>query len=350
VNAVECGFKGVRRGASAMTSDSPVLFSLGTQPLDIVDQAKAVVELEAHALQRLAQLIDIRFADAVSLVLSIRGRVIVTGIGKSGHVGRKIASTLASTGTPAFFVHAGEAAHGDLGMITAADALLVLSNSGATVELMPVVGHAKALSIPIIAVSARGNAGLARDANISLLLPAVNEACASTLAPTTSTTMMMALGDALAVTVMRARGVTREAFRTLHPGGALGSRFSTVAAVMHGASRMPLVPLDAPMRETIIIMTQRRLGIAGVVDENGVLVGVITDGDLRRHIDELFVSTAGDVMTLDPVTVSATSLVEDALTLMNERKITALFVTSDGEPPRPVGIVHIHDFLGLGSA
>lgn len=332
-----------------MTSESPLLFSVLATPGDTVHQAKAVIELEAHALRRLAESIGTSFADAVALLLATGGRVIVTGVGKSGHVGRKIASTLASTGTPAIFVHAGEAAHGDLGMITTTDALLVLSNSGATIEILPVIAHAKVLRIPIIAVSARENASLMQEADISLLLPAVNEACSSTLAPTTSTTMMMALGDALAVTTMRARGVTRDAFRLLHPGGTLGSRFSRVAAVMHGSARMPIVARDAPMRDAILVMTERSLGIAGVVDENGLLVGVITDGDLRRHIDDLLVSTAGDVMTPNPITVTPNSLVDDALTLMNERKITALFV-ADFESRRPIGVVHIHDFLRLGSA
>ena len=333
-----------------MTSESPLLFPAASDPAGMIEQARAVIELESHALQRLSESLGPRFADAVALLLTLNGRVIVTGIGKSGHVARKIASTLASTGTPAMFVHAAEAAHGDLGMVTSADAILALSNSGATIELMPVIAHARALAIPIIAISARENASLMRDADISLLLPPVNEACSSTLAPTTSTTMMMALGDALAVTTMRARGVTRETFRSLHPGGALGSRFSRVAAVMHGRSRMPLVRTDAPMRDAILVMTERRFGIAGGVDDDGRLLGVITDGDLRRHISDLFASTAGEVMTSDPITVSPHSIVEDALALMNERKITALFVTDDFEPYRPVGIVHIHDFLRLGSA
>jgi len=324
------------------------------QPLQesnqLIDQARAVIELEAHALERLAAVVGESFADAVRLLLALDGRIVVTGIGKSGHVARKIASTLASTGTPAIFMHAGEAAHGDLGMLTRSDALLVLSNSGATPELIPVLAHAKSLGLPIIAISAREHAGLMREANIKLLLPNVNEACATNLAPTTSTTMMMALGDALAVTTMRARGITRDAFRLLHPGGNIGSRLTQVVSVMHGPSRMPLVAINAPMREVVLIMTERSLGIAGVVDGEGNLAGVITDGDLRRHIDDLFASTAAEVMTADPIAIAPECSVEDALSLMNQRKITALFVTDSSDPLRPIGVVHIHDFLRFGSA
>jgi arabinose-5-phosphate isomerase len=274
-------------------------------------------------------------------------------MGKSGHIARKIAATLASTGTPALFVHPAEAAHGDLGMMIAGDALIMLSNSGGTTELKPMIGHAAALGMPIIAISARRNSTLMRAATIRLLLPAATEACPANIAPTTSTAMMLALGDALAMATMRERGISRDGFEALHPGGTIGLRLMRVAAVMHGGAEMPVVTAATPMREVILTMTRLTFGIAGVVDEAGRLIGVITDGDLRRHVDTLMTGTAGAVMTTDPITVGAGSFAEDALALMNDHKITALFVTggdgADGQDV-PVGVVTIHDFLRLGLA
>ncbi|WP_083672161.1 KpsF/GutQ family sugar-phosphate isomerase [Sphingomonas montana] len=318
-----------------------------------IREGQSVIAIEAAALSRLREVLDDSFADAVELLLTLPGRVIVTGMGKSGHIARKIAATLASTGTPALFVHPAEAAHGDLGMMIAGDALIMLSNSGGTSELKPMIGHAAALKMPIIAISARRNSTLMRAAAIRLLLPAAVEACPANIAPTTSTAMMLALGDALAMATMRERGLSRDGFEALHPGGTIGLRLMRVAAVMHSDAEMPVVPTDMPMREVVLTMTRLSFGIAGVVDGNGRLIGVITDGDLRRHVEALMTATAEEVMTRDPITIGAVSFAEDALALMNDHKITALFVTggdnADGQDV-PVGVVTIHDFLRLGLA
>ncbi|MFD1952442.1 SIS domain-containing protein [Sphingomonas arantia] len=316
-------------------------------------EGRSVIAIEAAALSRLRETLDDSFADAVELLLTLPGRVIVTGMGKSGHIARKIAATLASTGTPALFVHPAEAAHGDLGMMIPGDALIMLSNSGGTTELKPMIGHAAVLGMPIIAISARRNSTLMRAATIRLLLPAAAEACPANIAPTTSTAMMLALGDAMAMATMHERGLSRDGFQALHPGGTIGLRLMRVAAVMHCDEEMPVVPADTSMREVVLTMTRLTFGIAGVVDDAGRLIGVITDGDLRRHVDALMTGTARDVMTHDPITIGAASFAEDALALMNDHKITALFVTggdgADGQDV-PVGVVTIHDFLRLGLA
>jgi arabinose-5-phosphate isomerase len=313
-------------------------------------EGRSVIAIEAAALVRLRDALDDGFSDAVDLLMGVTGRVIVTGMGKSGHVGRKIAATLASTGTPALFVHPAEAAHGDLGMLVRGDALIMLSNSGGTTELKPLIGHAAALGMPIIAISSRGNSTLMRAAKIRLLLPNAAEACPANIAPTTSTAMMMALGDALAMAIMRERGVSRDGFEALHPGGTIGLRLMRVAAVMHGGDAMPVVRPDMAMRDVILTMTRLSFGIAGVVDVDGRLLGVITDGDLRRHVDDLMTATAGEVMTRNPITIGAGSFAEDALALMNDHKITSLFVTDGGAADVAVGVVNIHDFLRLGLA
>ena len=317
---------------------------------DLLRFGREVVDKERRALALLHDAIDENFAAAVDLLLATTGRVVVTGMGKSGHVARKIAATLASTGTPALFVHPAEAAHGDLGMMARGDALIAFSNSGGTTELLALLDHAEALSLPVIGIVGRAESALGRRSQVAILLPPVEEACPSNLAPTCSTAMMMALGDGLAIAAMKVRGVSRARFQALHPGGTIGRRLLRVAAAMHGRDRIPLVHADEPMRNVILTMTTMSFGIAGVVNDAGALIGAITDGDLRRHVDAVLHARAGDVMTGDPVTISATSLVEDALALLNLHQITALFVTADEAPTRPIGMIHIHDLLRLGIA
>jgi len=315
---------------------------------DIIAYGRQVIQTEAAALGTLHDALDNSFADAIAILIALRGRAVTTGIGKSGAIARKATATFASTGTPALFVHPAEAAHGDLGMLMAGDVLLAFSNSGSTEELQPILNHASKLGLPIIAVGGRRDSLVMRHAEVQLLLPQVDEACPANLAPTTSTAMMMALGDALAMTVARARGLSRAGFEALHPGGAIGKKLMRVAALMHRSDSMPLVSVDTPMRDVIVTMTSMSFGIAGVLDRNERLVGVITDGDLRRHIDHLMESTAEDVMTRDPVWVTPGCFVEDALAILNLRKITAMFAIEDPDGGRPVGLVHVHDFLRLG--
>ncbi|PZU10329.1 MAG: KpsF/GutQ family sugar-phosphate isomerase [Sphingomonas sp.] len=319
-------------------------------PADLVAYGRQVIGAEANGLLALSAALDENFAKAVTTLLALRGRVVTTGMGKSGYVARKTMATLSSTGLPSVFVHPGEAAHGDLGMLMPGDGLIAFSNSGETSELQPVISHARKLGLPIIAVAGRADSLLMRQADIGILLPAVGEACPANLAPTTSTAMMMALGDALALAAMQVRGVTRAGFEELHPGGAIGKRLMRVAAIMHQGDAMPIVPLDCQMRDVIMMMTSRSFGMTGVVDGEGRLVGVITDGDLRRHFDTLIESTAADMMTPDPKWVSPGCLIEDALALLNKHKITAMFAVEEDGSDRPVGIVHVHDFLRLGLA
>ena len=317
---------------------------------DLVAYGRQVIAAEAAALTTLENVLDDRFAEAVSTILGLRGRMIATGIGKSGYIARKVAATFASTGTPALFVHPAEAAHGDLGMLMAGDGLIAFSNSGSTAELQPILNHAARLGLPIIGVAGRRDSLVMRHADVELLLPRTDEACPANLAPTTSTAMMMALGDALAMTAMRARGLSRAGFEALHPGGTIGRRLMRVAAIMHRGDTMPLVSAEASMRDVIVTMTSLSFGIAGVVEADGRLVGVITDGDLRRHIDRLMEATARDVMTKDPIWVAPGSFVEEALAVLNQHKITAMFVIEDAKSQRPAGLVHVHDFLRLGLA
>jgi len=310
----------------------------------ILAVGREVIEIESAALADLAACLEDTFVDAVELLVETKQRVIVSGMGKSGHVARKIAATLASTGTPSLFVHPGEAAHGDLGMITRGDLLLIFSNSGATPELRAVVRHAKSVGSAIIAVTSQAASPLMKSADVRLLLPAAREACPVNIAPTTSTTLMLALGDALAVATMRVRGLTRERIQLLHPGGAIGDRLQPIESLMHSGDRLPLVTAQAPMLEVVLEMTRKSFGIAGVVDAEGDLIGVITDGDLRRHSEQLFSLFAGDVMTPDPKIVPEGTMCEDAFAMVKEYRITALFVTAHDAPRRPVGLVHIHDF------
>jgi len=311
-----------------------------------ISQAAArVLQLEGEALLHLARALPADFDKAVAALLAIEGRVIVSGIGKSGHIGRKIAATLASTGTPAQFVHAAEASHGDLGMITPRDLCLLISNSGETAELRDLLAHCARFAIPVVAMSRAADSTLMRAATCRLLLPDLPEACSFGMAPTTSTTLALGLGDALALAVMEARRFRPDQFRSYHPGGKLGAQLSEVHQIMHRAEALPLVARDAPMSEAILTMTARSFGICGVVDDGGNLLGVITDGDLRRNIDGLMGRRVLDVANRAPISIAPEMLAAEALGIMNSRKITALFVVEQG---RPVGIVHLHDLLRAG--
>ena len=312
--------------------------------------ARRVLKLEGDALAALAEGLDDTFVETIDRLHAVPGRIIVTGMGKNGHVGSKIAATLASTGSPAQFVHPGEASHGDLGMITAKDAVLALSNSGRTTELSDLVAYTRRYDIPLIAITGERASALSEAADVALILPRMPEACPMGLAPTTSTTMALALGDAVAIALLERRGFSAADFQVFHPGGALGKRLLKVADVMHGAEELPTCSLDCPMAEAILIMTAKRFGCVGVVDDSGTLTGIITDGDLRRHMDnDLLAQRAGDVMTGAPKSIRPQALAVEALRMMNmtDRPITSLFVV-DGE--QPVGIVHIHDCLRSGVA
>jgi arabinose-5-phosphate isomerase len=274
----------------------------------------------------------------------LAGRIVCTGVGKSGHVARKIAATLASTGQPALFIHATEASHGDLGMVGPADAVLALSKSGETRELADVVAYAKRFGIPLLAITEAPDSALGRAADILLTLPQAPEAAEAVDAPTTSTTLQMALGDALAVALLEQRGFTRSDFSIFHPGGKLGAALRTVGELMHRGDELPLVEQAAPMSKTLLVMTEKRFGCVGVVNQAGALQGVITDGDLRRHMTDLMARRADEVMTQRPLTVAPTMLAAEALKVMTGR-ITVLFVVEDAAP---IGILHIHDLLRAG--
>ena len=313
-----------------------------------VQAAKKVLQTEADALETLKNDLPNDFSDLVKLILNLNGRVIVSGVGKSGHIGNKIAATLASTGTPAYFVHATEASHGDLGMITEKDLCLLISNSGETSEIFDIVAHARRFGIPVATISSNTESTLVKAADFKLCLPVVEEACPIGMAPTTSTTMMLALGDALAVALMKAKNFNTENFKVLHPGGKLGAKMMMVSQVMHKSDALPLVETQTSMKETLLTMSSRGFGIAAVVNEKDFLVGVITDGDLRRHINDLMSKTAGEIASLSPITVVRETFVVDALKLMQENKITVLIVTSAEN--KPVGILHIQDLLKVGAA
>lgn len=315
---------------------------------DFLATARRVIGIEADALMRLSDSLGDSFTRAVEVILAARGRVIVSGMGKSGHIGRKIAATLASTGTPAQYVHPGEASHGDLGMVTRDDVVLVLSNSGETPELSDIVAHTRRFDIPLIGVASREGSTLLRQSDVAILLPAAPEACGTGVVPTTSTTMTLALGDALAVALMEHRAFTPEDFRIFHPGGKLGARLSKVADLMH--RDMPLVAEDTPMAEALLTISQKGFGVVGVTDTAGRLIGIITDGDLRRHMDGLLSHRAGEVMTRNPRSIAPQSLAEAAVGLMNDRKITCLFAIDPDGDGRPEGILHIHDCLRAGVA
>lgn len=317
-----------------------------TDPFEAI--ARRVITREADALTMLADSIGSSFAAAATLILAAEGRVIVSGMGKSGHIARKIAATFASTGTPAQFVHPAEASHGDLGMVMRGDVLLVLSNSGETPELDHIIAHSRRFDIPLIGIAGREGSTLLRQSDVAILLPDAPEACDRGIVPTTSTTMTLALGDALAVALMEHRDFTPEHFRIFHPGGKLGARLSKVERLMH--ADMPLVQQDTAMSEALLIISAKGFGVVGVTDENGYLMGVVTDGDLRRHMDGLLSLTAGQVMTANPRTIGPNALAEKAVAVMNDKKITCLFVVDPEGSRAPVGIIHIHDCLRAGVA
>ncbi len=311
--------------------------------------AQRVLRLEAEGLNALAASLDSRLGRSLDLLGAVKGRVVVTGMGKSGHIARKIAATLASTGTPALFVHPAEASHGDLGMIAPEDGLIALSNSGSTAELAHVVAYAKRLRIPLVAITSGADSALAESADALIQLPKGEEACPLGLAPTTSTTMMLALGDALAVALLERRGFTANDFHALHPSGHLGQQLRRVDQLMHGGQELPLVAFGTAMSQAILEMTAKRLGCVGVVDHAGQLQGVITDGDLRRHMaPDLLDRPVEEIMTRSPRTIRPQATVAEAVGLMTmtDRRITSLFVI---EEDRPVGLLHIHDCLRVGA-
>jgi arabinose-5-phosphate isomerase len=312
--------------------------------------ARRVLRFANEALTALSDQLDGAFSEALDVLMAVRGRVVVSGMGKSGHVGRKIAATFSSTGTPAQFVHPAEASHGDMGSLTRSDALLMLSNSGDTAELADLITYAKRFTIPLIGVASNPGSALLSAADVPLVLPRAQEACPMGLAPTTSTTLMLALGDALAVALMERRGFSADQYRDLHPGGALGRALVRVSDIMHTGEEVPLVGQATPMREVLIEMAARRFGCVGVLDGNGSLAGIITDGDLRRHMDrDLLGRAARDVMTAGPKAIAPDQFAAEALAEMNAHKITTLFVLEPGdESRRPVGILHIHDCLRAG--
>jgi len=311
--------------------------------------ARRVIRAEIRGLETLTETLDGAFQTAVDVCAAVRGRIIVTGVGKSGHIAHKIAATLASTGTPAQFVHPVEASHGDLGMIGSEDAILALSNSGETSELADIIAFSRRFNIPLVAVTGGSRSTLAAAADVVLLLPAAAEACPMGLAPTTSTTMMMALGDALALALLERKGFSSADFQRFHPGGRLGRRLLRVRDIMHEADEIPLVSPTAQMSEAILVMTAKSFGCVGVCEPDGRLSGVITDGDLRRHMgDALLSQTVRAVMHENPKTIAATALAADALGLMNRSAITALFVIDEND--RPIGFLHMHDCLRAGVA
>jgi len=312
------------------------------------DTARRVIDVEIDALRMMADGLDDSFAAAVKTLLNATGRVIVLGMGKSGHIARKIAATFASTGTPAHFVHPAEASHGDLGMMAQGDVVLVLSNSGETPELVDVIAYTRRFNIPMIGVASRAESTLIRQSEIGLILPQAPEACGTGVVPTSSTTMMLALGDALAVALMEHRKFTPENFREFHPGGKLGAQLSRVSDLMHKGDALPLVSEKTLMSEALIEISQKGFGVVGVIDQSDQLLGIVTDGDLRRNMDGLLDKTAGDVMTKDPTTVSPDALAETAVATMTDRKITCLFVVDPNGPATAQGLIHIHDCLRVG--
>lgn len=310
----------------------------------ILDFGRGILHDEARALDALADTLGDEFGRAIKLILNANGKLIVSGLGKSGHVARKIAATFASTGTTATFLHLAEAIHGDLGIAAGGDVAIVISLSGNTPELEPVIAHFEAVQIPIIAITGNPHSPLAEAATAPLILPHWPEVGPESVAPTTSTTMTLALGDALAMTVMRQKGFTRTDFGRLHPGGALGARLKPVRRLMHSGDQLPLICGDASMHDAVVVMSEKRLGLVGVTDGAGDLVGVITDGDLRRNIERGLEHKAAEFMTADPKTIGPDALVADAVAMFDEFKITSIFVIAD-EPGRrrPIGVVHIHD-------
>ncbi len=313
--------------------------------------ARAVLDAEAAGISALSRTLDRGFSAAVDVLLAIAGRVVVSGMGKSGHVARKIAATFASTGTTALYVHPAEASHGDLGMIAEGDAILALSNSGETAELADLIGYARRFGIKLIAITAGATSSLAQAADVALILPDAAEACPMGLAPTTSTTMQMALGDALAVALLTRRGFGPTDFRRFHPGGKLGARLRRTRDLMHTGDEIPLAPTATAMADALVLMTEKRFGCLGVIDADGALVGILTDGDLRRAMaPDLLTRSLGAVMNTSPRSIGPDALAAEALHAMNTASspFTTLFVVDAAR--RPLGILHIHDLLRAGLA
>jgi arabinose-5-phosphate isomerase len=329
-----------RNAASESSEGTPIASALRTLNLG----AEGITQLAREISGPMAD----AFNDAVARLKAVSGRVIVTGIGKSGHVAQKIAATFASTGTPAFFVHPSEASHGDLGMITQSDIILAFSWSGETVELKPIITYSRRFAVPLIAITSRQDSALGEQADVVLQLPRVKEACPHGLAPTTSTTLQLAIGDSLAIALLDARGFTAHDFKIFHPGGSLGANLKYVADVMHKDARLPLISSGASMADALVAMSEKSFGCVGVTDPKGKLIGVITDGDLRRHMGpKLLETSVDDVMTAKPKTIAPTMLASAALELINSSRITALFVVAKH---KPIGIVHVHDLLRVGVA
>ncbi|MDA7964369.1 KpsF/GutQ family sugar-phosphate isomerase [Ruegeria sp.] len=310
--------------------------------------ARQVVTDEARALDVLADSLDENFAEAVQMILQATGRIIISGIGKSGHIGHKIAATLASTGTPAYFVHPAEASHGDLGMVSKGDVVLAISNSGEAPELANLLAFTRRFGIPLIGLSSKPESTLMKQADVHLLIPSMGEACGFGMVPSTSTTLTLAMGDALAIALMKYRDFQPEDFRAFHPGGKLGARLSTVGDLMHTGAALPLVAADTAMSDALIEISQKGFGVAGVTDAQGHLIGIITDGDLRRHMDGLLGKSTQEVMTESPTTIQSGALAEEAVSIMNDRKITSLFVVDEAAPGQAKGLLHIHDCLRVG--
>lgn len=326
--------------------------SAATALSDALASARKTLRTETDGLKALdlAMVGDLgqNFQKAVDMISSATGRIVVTGMGKSGHIGTKIAATLASTGTPAFFVHPAEASHGDLGMVTPDDVILALSWSGETQELKSTVFYSRRFRVPMIAMTSRTGSTLAAAADIALVLPQIDEACPHGLAPTTSSLIQLALGDALAIALLEGRGFSAEDFHAFHPGGSLGASLMHVGEIMHTGPEVPLVESGAPMQAAIIEISEKNFGCVGIVDSSGLLAGIITDGDIRRKLgDDLMNRTVDEVMTRNPKVVQPETLLASALEHLNSASITALMVVEDG---RPVGLVHMHDLLRVGAA
>ncbi|MGA0394261.1 MAG: KpsF/GutQ family sugar-phosphate isomerase [Rhodospirillales bacterium] len=322
--------------------------NITNSPSADLSSARRVLELEIAGLSDLSASLDNQFSHALDVLENVAGRIVVTGMGKSGHVACKIAATLASTGAPAMFVHPGEASHGDLGMITTQDAVLALSNSGETSELADLVAYTKRFEIPLIAITGGEASALAKEATVALIYPSSQEACPMGLAPTTSTTVSLALGDAIAVALLERKGFSPADFRALHPGGKLGQKLLKVSDIMHSGAALPLITPETTMADAILEMTAKSFGCAGVTDQDGLLLGVITDGDLRRHMStDLFTQTVADILTKGGKTIRPDALASEAVHFMNVNKITNVFVV---ENEKPVGILHIHDCLRAGVA
>jgi arabinose-5-phosphate isomerase len=324
----------------------------GERERALIDSALRTLEAEAGGITALSTLLrdglSRAFIAAVDRIRAARGRVIVTGMGKSGHVGRKIAATFASTGTPAFFVHPGEASHGDLGMITRDDVIMALSWSGETVELKDLIDYSRRFRIGLVAMTANAESTLGQAADVALIMPQAREACPHNLAPTTSSLIQLALGDALAIALLESRGFTAIDFGVLHPGGRLGTILKFVRDLMHKGDAIPLARLGTCMSDAVVEMSAKGFGCVGITDADGFIVGIITDGDLRRHMGpDLLETEVGAVMTKAPKTIAPQQLASEALEILNSSKITALLVA---EEQRPVGIIHLHDLLRAGLA